>query len=62
MADFPDTDRMADRRDGPVQRQRELSNQSGEREVMASAVMEVEGETVFYCNRPYIYEGQTFSY
>jgi hypothetical protein len=53
---------MADRRDGPVQRQRELSNQSGEREVMASAVMEVEGETVFYCNRPYIYEGQTFSY
>lgn len=44
------------------QRERELSSEDGERMVMASAVTRVDGETVFYCNQPYIYEGQTFSY
>jgi hypothetical protein len=44
------------------QRDRELSSEDGERMVMASAVTRVDGETVFYCNQPYIYEGQTFSY
>ena len=44
------------------ERQRDLSNEDGERVVVATAVTEVDGETVFYCNQPYIYEGQTFSY
>ena len=44
------------------ERERELSNEGGDRVIMATSVAEVEGETVFYCNQPYIFEGQTFSY
>lgn len=44
------------------QREREISSENGDRMVMASAVVREGDETLFLCNQPYIYEGQTFSY
>lgn len=44
-------------------RKRTISqDEYGERSVMATQVSREEDETIFYCNQPYLYEGQSFSY
>lgn len=48
--------------DGTMRERTISQDEYGERSVMATQVGREGDETVFYCNQPYLYEGQSFSY
>lgn len=48
--------------DGTMRERTISQDEYGERSVMATQVGREGDETIFYCNQPYLYEGQSFSY
>ena len=42
------------------ERQRVIADEGGDRVLMVSSIEEEDGESVFYCNQPYLFEGQEY--
>lgn len=48
--------------DGTMRQRTIAQGEYGERSVMATQISREGDDTIFYCNQPYLYEGQSFSY